>query len=104
MASPSSPPPAAFFNENPNQRQQKSKTWQNSQLNLKEIDTFEYVQLLHKLLLFKNQQQLQQQHQQYERNIIYLNSPIETLSYNISSTMISMAINRAYLNVITFFK
>jgi len=100
--------PAAIFNEKPNhnknlmEKQQNSKKLQNSQLNLKEIDTLEYVQLLHKLLLYKNQQQLQ--HQQYENDIIYLNSPIEALSYNISATMISMAINRAYLNVITFFK
>ncbi|AYP97910.1 DiNV CH01M ORF27-like protein [Mauternbach virus] len=86
----------------------KAKKLQNYTLNLKEIDTLEYAQLLHKLLLAKSQHYQQQQQQQgnkhLKQNIIYLDSPIEALSYNISSSMISMAINRAYLNVIKFFK
>lgn len=67
----------------------------------KTVDTIYYFEAIYSIILYKERAIYSRQPHNIKR-VIYLNSPLSTLDADISTARISMAINNAYLNTMTF--
>lgn len=69
----------------------------------KKLNTYDYATMLYTILLMRNNKMYTEN--PYNRNrIIYLNSPLKPLEFQIETQRIAFAIRRSYVKTITFFQ
>lgn len=75
----------------------------NIKFGFKKLSTFEYAALLHSAITDRNSCAYKIDECNIDR-IVYLESPLRVLDYNVDALLKALAINRAYLNTIAFFR